>query len=215
MKTNKKLLSLIVLSMLLAKPYNVFAADADSFRTDEYYGMDADPISAQANKNGALDIINAAGAYAQGYTGKGVTVGVTDVGIVNFSHPEFSGKTGSGVVFDGLESSDVPLTWEEIGHPTHVAGIAAADKNGFGMHGVAYDADIASSSAIGHYYGGGGFESSSSFYDNYLTNPDIKIINNSWGNASNLSNVQSEEDLNKIRDFIQSFDSKIEIEKSG
>ncbi len=36
MKTNKKLLSLIVLSLLLAKPYNVFAAGADSFRTDEY-----------------------------------------------------------------------------------------------------------------------------------------------------------------------------------
>lgn len=114
MKTNKKLLSLIALSLLLAKPYNVFAADADSFRTDEYYGMDADPLSAQANKNGALDIINAAAAYAQGYTGKGVTVGVADAGTVNFSHPEFSGKTGSGVVFDGLESSDVPLTWENF-----------------------------------------------------------------------------------------------------
>lgn len=141
MKTNKKLLSLIVLSLLLVKPYNVFAADADSFRTDEYYGMDADPLSAQSNKNGALDIINAAGAYAQSYTGKGVTVGVTD-DIVNFAHPEFSGKTGSNVVFDGLESTEVPLTWAELMHPTHVAGIAAADKNGFCMHGVAYDADI-------------------------------------------------------------------------
>ena len=214
MKTNKKLLSLIALSLLLAKPYNVFAADADSFRTDEYYSMDADPISAKANKNGALDIINAAGAYAQGYTGKGVTVGVTDAGTVNFSHPEFSGKTGSNVVFDGLESTKVPLTWAELMHPTHVAGIAAADKNGFGMHGVAYDADIASSSVMGHYYGGGGFESSSSFYDNYLTNPDIKIINNSWGNSTYLSDVQNEEDFNEIRDFIQSYNSKIEAEKA-
>ncbi len=66
-------------------------------------------------------------------------------------------------------------------HPTHVAGIAAADKNGFGMHGVAYDADIACSSVIRHYYVDGRFESCSSFYDYYLTNPDIKIINNSWG----------------------------------
>ena len=214
MKTNKKLLSLIALSLLLAKPYNVFAADADSFRTDEYYGMDADPISAKANKNGALDIINAAGAYAQGYTGKGVTVGVTDAGTVNFSHPEFSGKTGSNVVFDGLESTEVPLTWAELMHPTHVAGIAAADKNGFGMHGVAYDADVASSSVMGHYYGGGGFESSSSFYDNYLTNPDIKIINNSWGNSTYLSDVQNEEDFNEIRDFFQSYNSKIEAEKA-
>lgn len=202
MKTNKKLLSLIVLSMLLAKPYNVFAASADSFRTDEYKAMGEN----------VLDLINAAGAYAQGYTGKGVTVGVTDVGIVNFSHTEFSGKTGSGVVFDGLESSDVPLTWEEIRHPTHVAGIAAADKNGFGMHGVAYDADIASSSI---YYFGERIEVSSSFYDNYLTNPDIKIINNSWNDYNNyLSNVQNEEDFNEIIEYLQNYGSVIEIEKA-
>lgn len=202
MKTNKKLLSLIVLSLLLAKPYNVFAAGADSFRTYEYKAMGEN----------VLDLINAAGAYAQGYTGKGVTVGVTDVGIVNFSHPEFSGKTGSGVVFDGLESSDVPLTWEELNHPTHVAGIAAADKNGFGMHGVAYDADIASSSI---YYFGERIEVSSSFYDNYLTNPDIKIINNSWNDYNNyLSNVQNEEDFNEIIEYLQNDGSVIEIEKA-
>lgn len=201
MKTNKKLLSLIVLSLLLTKPYNVFAADADSFRTDEYKAMGEN----------VLDLINAAGAYAQGYTGKGVTVGVTDVGIVNFSHTEFSGKTGSGVVFDGLESSDVPLTWEAVYHPTHVAGIAAADKNGFGMHGVAYDADIASSSTIKHYYGGGFFESGSSFYDNYLTNPDIKIINNSWGSSLYLLD---EKDFNKGIEYLQSDDSVIAIEKA-
>lgn len=202
MKTNKKLLSLIALSLLLAKPYNVFAASADSFRTDEYKAMGEN----------VLDLINAAGAYAQGYTGKGVTVGVTDVGIVNFSHPEFSGKTGSGVVFDGLESTEVPLTWAELMHPTHVAGIAAADKNGFGMHGVAYDADIASSSI---YYFGERIEVSSSFYDNYLTNPDIKIINNSWNDYNNyLSNVQNEEDFNEIIEYLQNDGSVIEIEKA-
>ena len=211
MKTNKKLLSLIVLSLLLAKPYNVFATDTDSFRTDEYYGMDADPVAAQANKNGALDIINAADAYAQGYTGKGVTVGVTDAGIVNFSHTEFSGKTGSNVVFDGLESTEVPLTWAELMHPTHVAGIAAADKNGFGMHGVAYDADIACSSVIRHYYVDGRFESCSSFYDYYLTNPDIKIINNSWGTDLYLLD---EKDFYEGIEYLQSDDSVIAIEKA-
>lgn len=198
---NKKLLSLIVLSLLLAKPYNVFAADTDSFRTDEYKAMGEN----------VLDLINAAGAYAQGYTGKGVTVGVPDAGTVNFSHPEFSGKTGSGVVFDELESSDVPLTWEEIRHPTHVAGIAAADKNGFGMHGVAYDADIACSSVIRHYYVDGRFESCSSFYDYYLTNPDIKIINNSWG--TNLY-LLDKKDFNEGIEYLQSDDSVIAIEKA-
>lgn len=201
MKTNKKLLSLIVLSLLLAKPYNAFAADADSFRTNEYKAMGEN----------VLDLVNAAAAYAQGYTGKGVTVGVTDAGTINFSHPEFSGKTGSNVVFDGLESTEVPLTWAELMHPTHVAGIAAADKNGFGMHGVAYDADVASSSVMGHYYGGGGFESSSSFYDNYLTNPDIKIINNSWG--TNLY-LLDKKDFNEGIEYLQSDDSVIAIEKA-
>lgn len=200
-ENKQKLLSLIVLSLLLAKPYNVFAADTDSFRTDEYKAMGEN----------VLDLINAAGAYAQGYTGKGVTVGVPDAGTVNFSHPEFSGKTGSGVVFDGLESSDVPLTWETVYHPTPVASIAAADKNGFGMHGVAYDADIASSSVMGHYYGGGGFESSNSFYDNYLTNPDIKIINNSWGSSLYLLD---EKDFNEGIEYLQSDDTVIAIEKA-
>lgn len=201
MKTNKKLLSLIALSLLLAKPYNAFAADADSFRTDEYKAMGEN----------VLDLVNAAAAYAQGYTGKGVTVGVADVGIVNFSHPEFSGKTGSGVVFDGLESTEVPLTWENVYHPTPVAGIAVADKNGFGMHGVAYDADVASSLVMGHYYGGGGFESSNSFYDNYLTNPDIKIINNSCG--TNLY-LLDKKDFNEGIEYLQSDDSVIAIEKA-
>lgn len=201
MKTNKKLLSLIVLSLLLAKPYNVFASNADSFRTDEYKAMG----------DNVLDLINAAAAYAQGYTGKGVTFGVADVGTVNFSHPEFSGKTGSGVVFDELESSDVPLTWEAVYHPTPVASIAAADKNGFGMHGVAYDADIASSSVMGHYYGGGGFESSNSFYDNYLTNPDIKLINNSWGSYLYLLD---EKDFNEGIAYFQSDIANFEIEKA-
>lgn len=115
-------------------------------------------------------------------------------------------------MFDGLESSDVPLTWAELIHPTHVAGIAAADKNGFGMHGVAYDADIASSSI---YYFGERIEVSSSFYDNYLTNPDIKIINNSWNDYNNyLSNVQNEEDFNEIIEYLQNDGSVIEIEKA-
>lgn len=87
-------------------------------------------------------------------------------------------------------------------HPTYVAGITAADKNGFGMHGVAYDADIASSSAIRHYFADRGFESGSSFYDNYLTNPDIKIINNSWATRAYLSNVNDKRYFELLKNFV-------------
>lgn len=189
-KTNKKLLSLIALSLLLAKPYNAFAADADSFRTDEYYGMDAGQVSAQANKNGALDIINAAEAYAKGYTGKGITVGVTDY-VVNFAHPEFNGKTGSSVAHDLFNGDYGSLTWEDLAHGTHVAGIAAANKDGAGMHGVAYNADIASSYVVEEFFynqdlQGLDFSVPGSIYDYYLANPDIKIINNSWGTTSKI-----------------------------
>lgn len=79
------------------------------------------------------------------------------------------------------------------------------------MHGVAYDADIASSSVMGHYYGGGGFESSNSFYDNYLTNPDIKIINNSWGSSLYLLD---EKDFNEGIAYFQSDIANFEIEKA-
>lgn len=103
------------------------------------------------------------------------------------------------------------MTWEAVYHPTPVASIAAADKNGFGMHGVAYDADIASSSVMGHYYGGGGFESSNSFYDNYLTNPDIKLINNSWGSYLYLLD---EKDFNEGIAYFQSDIANFEIEKA-
>ncbi len=195
MKTNKKLMALIVLSLLLAKPYNVLAAGADSFRTDEYNAMGTN----------VLDLVNAAGAYAQGYTGKGVTVGIEDY-VVNFAHPEFSGKTSSGVVHDIFEGNYGSLTWEDLAHGTHVAGIAAANKDGAGMHGVAYNADVASSfvaesfvyNQILHAVD---FSIPGSIYDYYLANPDIKIINNSWATTFEIPFLYIS-DIQKYEDFL-------------
>ena len=56
------------------------AASAEDFRDAEYFGSDG------------LDLVNAADAYAKGFTGKGVTIGVLDQPI-NFLHPKFSAKT--------------------------------------------------------------------------------------------------------------------------
>ena len=47
--------------------------------------------------NNPLDTINAAEAYAQGYTGKGVTLGIVD-DYVNLSHSEFASKDNSYVI---------------------------------------------------------------------------------------------------------------------
>ncbi|XOT95603.1 S8 family serine peptidase, partial [Alcaligenes pakistanensis] len=84
-----------------------------------------------------LDMINAAQAYALGFTGKGVTVGILDSGIAG-NHPEFAGAIAGGFDFNtntpytnsqGVDSDNAP------GHGTHVAGIIGARRDGVGMHG--------------------------------------------------------------------------------
>ena len=181
-------LLMTLLSLLYSAPYGM-AADAGSFRTEEY----------QAIGENVFDLIHAADAYAQGYTGKGVTVGVTDVSIVNFTHPEFAGKDNNTVVHDALNGDYGNLTWANLNHATHVAGIVAANKDGAGMHGVAYDAGIASSSAAALYGPVNSPDESPAFslaismYDYYLANPDIKIINNSWGFNAFLSQTLNED----------------------
>lgn len=184
-----------LLSLLYSTPYGM-AADADSFRTEEYKGMG----------DNVLDLVHAADAYAQGYTGKGVTVGVTDVSIVNFAHPEFAGKDNNTVVHDALNGNYGNLTWGNLYHATHVAGIVAANKDGAGMHGVAYDAGIAGSSAAASYAPVNSpnespdFLPATSMYDYYLANPDIKIINNSWGFADkHLFDVQDKNDFYNLQ----------------
>ena len=133
-------LLMTLLSLLYSTPYGM-AADAGSFKTEEY----------KAIGENVFDLIHADDAYAKGYTGKGVTVGVTDVSIVNFAHPEFAGKDNNTVVHDALNGNYGNLTWANLNHATHVAGIVAANKDGAGMHGVAYDAGIAGSSAAASY----------------------------------------------------------------
>ncbi|MBX6966226.1 S8 family peptidase, partial [Alcaligenes faecalis] len=91
-----------------------------------------------------LDMINAAKAYALGFTGKGVTVGILDSGIAG-DHPEFAGAIAGGFDFStntpyangqGVDSD------EEPGHGSHVAGIIGARRDGVGMHGVAFNSQL-------------------------------------------------------------------------
>lgn len=206
MKTNKTLMLAVTLSLLAMQPYAVFAAGADSLRTNEYKNIG----------DNVLDLINAADAYAQGYTGKGVTVGVADVGTVNFAHPEFSGKANNSVVYDNITTAEVPLTWVVIDHPTHVAGIVAANKDGNGMHGVAYGAGIASSSVMDCYFSNGSFNPAIGYYDYYLADPDIKIINNSWGANAYLADITSyDEFLDLQQELINSPSNFLDIQSAA
>ncbi|MEL6061918.1 MULTISPECIES: S8 family peptidase [unclassified Methylobacterium] len=116
--------------------------------------------------------MHAADAYAAGYTGLGVTVGVVDSGVYSAS-PEFAdgrvkpltitGTFGSdGYYFQDLraqpqdlspqrsffsagQSYRVPGTYDAAfndPHGTHVTGTIGAARDGIGMHGVAFDANV-------------------------------------------------------------------------
>jgi len=146
------------------------AQTAADFQDAEYYA------------SGGLDIINAADAYALGYTGKGITLGICDQP-TNFLSPEFSLKKSSKLINSSrMEGGpDNVFAWNVLSHGTHVSGIAAADRNGIGMQGVAYEAEIAASCTGSVYNTAGMFMNRADLFDYYLAHPEIKVINNSWG----------------------------------
>ncbi|MDP4025364.1 S8 family serine peptidase [Methylobacterium sp. NEAU 140] len=90
--------------------------------------------------------INAATAYARGFTGLGVLVAVYDSGI-DANNPEFRGRisSASGNFFTGVRAGELAPGYVTPGpdfddaHGTHVSGTIGAARNGVGMMGVAYE----------------------------------------------------------------------------
>ena len=122
-----------------------------------------------------LGLINASSMYARGGTGKEQTVAVIDSGGTP-THSDLDGAYSAVKCFKLGAWIEEPGCGVDLhGHGTHVAGIIAAERNGVGMHGVAYEASVVS-------------------YD-FLTGPQlglgealddiaaegIRIVNNSWG----------------------------------
>lgn len=84
-----------------------------------------------------LNSINADKAYERGFTGKNSIIIIADTG-ANINHIDLKNQIiGTKNFIDG--SSDVT---DNVGHGTHVAGIASAEKNDNGMHGVAYGSKL-------------------------------------------------------------------------
>jgi len=99
------------------------------------------------NQSG-LARINAGAINNAGYTGSGVTVAVVDTGL-NTDHPDLRDNVASGG-YDFINGTSLVTDTDSTNfHGTHVAGVIAAEKNDFGMRGVAYDAKILPFAAIG------------------------------------------------------------------
>ena len=98
------------------------------FETVEYLG--------NAYDTSPLAVAHFSDAYARGWTGKGSLIVIADTGI-DMSHVDLAGKVKYSIDYSGTGLTD------NNGHGSHVAGIAAAAKNDIGMHGAAFDADLA------------------------------------------------------------------------
>lgn len=106
--------------------------DPATFKTDEY------AIS------WGLDAIKAAEAYAKGYTGDGVTIGLVD-----FNFDFASNEVNFHAASRGIDANLRAIYEAQIGdtastrpHGQAVAVTAAGAKNDEGVHGVAFDAEV-------------------------------------------------------------------------
>ncbi|MBH1923269.1 S8 family serine peptidase, partial [Serratia surfactantfaciens] len=170
-------------------------------------GQAGDPASwrsAEFNANWGLGAIHADEAYAAGYTGKGQKVGIFDTPVNH--HPEFAGdgklinvvtegyraytdphrpgiNAGDRFYFDGTFHFYSGATLSN--HGVHVAGISAANRDGTGMHGVAFDSQVISvdndndGPAYGEFLGLDGAVTNAGWQA--MIKSGARVINNSWG----------------------------------
>jgi subtilisin family serine protease len=119
---------------------------------------DAPNLGGNSNNWGA-DLIKAPTAWNNGYTGQGTIVAVLDTG-VDYNHQDLKNNiwsnakeiTGNGIDDDGNGYVDDVQGWNFVDnnnnildnndHGTHVAGTIAAENNGIGVTGIAYNSKI-------------------------------------------------------------------------
>lgn len=122
-------------------------------------------------------------AQAQGVTGKGVSIGIVDTGVMH-NHPSLDGRVvGQAQFVDGANN----LSMDDVaGRGTALAQIAAGRPLGQFPGGIAPDASIFSIRAISDdLKAGNAPAASSSIQDMMLLqlNRGVKISNHSWGGA--------------------------------
>jgi subtilisin family serine protease len=106
---------------------------ASFFETSEYFGS-----GFKGTDGSGLGLIGASSAYAAGATGEGITVAVIDTN-VDTSISELTGQLeGTFDVISGRPLSDI----DSDGHGTMVTSVIVANKDGVGVHGVAFDAKV-------------------------------------------------------------------------
>ena len=149
---------------------------SESFRTTEY------------RRTWALEAIHAAEAYALGYTGEGVTIGVVDFNFdlssieVNYLGASVGADSQAIAWYEAVIGAG---SASELHHGHAVAATAAALKNDDEIHGVAFNADVLGVDFFANVNTRevvqGGITVHYSDPWTYLTSRGVKIINKSFG----------------------------------
>ena len=92
--------------------------------------------------------------------------------------PQYYSKLPSDWDWDKHKNDPNPVSESQASHGTHVAGIAAAAKDDYGMHGVAYNAKIIPINA-----GIGWYAPNETYFEafKYAADNGAQVLNNSWG----------------------------------
>ncbi len=111
------------------------------------------------------------------YTGQGVKVAVFDDGF-DYNHSDLVANYRTDLDFDttGSNDSDAIASGSDK-HGTAVAGVIAADDNGTGLVGVAFDSEII---GIRRSFASGSFTDTIEGFQHALTS-GADVMNNSWG----------------------------------
>jgi len=108
-----------------------YNTDPTSYRTSEFTGTKGVNF---------LSAVKADVAYSRGWTGKGSLITIADTGW-DRDHTDLSSAVKHE--YNTLTGGTNTFMDDNVGHGSHVLGIAAGRKNGSGIHGVAFDADVA------------------------------------------------------------------------
>ncbi|NJK69596.1 MAG: S8 family serine peptidase [Microcoleus sp. SU_5_3] len=158
--------------------------------------------------NWALDVINAPEVWNQNITGNGIVVAVVDSG-VDYTHPDLDGNiwrnageiAGNGIDddrngyiddirgWDFVSGDNNPMDLDWDGHGTHIAGAIAAERNNFGITGVAYNAKIMPVRVLNTF---GGLPNNVAAGIRYAADNGANVINLSLGNDFFPSNDEND-----------------------
>lgn len=145
-----------------------------------------------------MDAVDAPEAWNAGFTGENVKVFILDSGI-DPAHPDLAPNVNTS-----LSTSFVPgeefyvQDVTQFNHGTHVAGIIAAADNGYGVIGVAPDAEIVAVKVLSEEEGTGAFSWINAGIV-YAANNGADVINMSLGARFNRNGFYVDENDNLVK----------------